>query len=110
MKSFTLTDTHIKLLRAAYISWDDCEFGAPCIDPKRPYGNSDVIGDIAKILVEPDTCDENGDCPVKTYDRLWRIHTETQTALEIILATGSFEPGRYQADDYSRDWRKVKPA
>ena len=30
--------------------WDDCEFGAPAIDCKRPYGNSDVYNDIAKIL------------------------------------------------------------
>jgi hypothetical protein len=49
---FTVTEDHLKLLRRAYIGWDDCEFGAPGIDPKRPYGNSDVIGDIAEILGE----------------------------------------------------------
>jgi hypothetical protein len=33
-----------------YITWDDCEFGAPACDCKRPYGNSDVYGDMAEIL------------------------------------------------------------
>ena len=49
-KTFEIKDEHIKLLRNAYIGWDDCEFGAPAIDCKRPYGNSDVYGDIARIL------------------------------------------------------------
>ena len=51
---FTVTDEHLKLLRGAYVGWDDCEFGAPAIDCKRPYGNSDVIADIAEILEVPD--------------------------------------------------------
>ena len=49
-KLFELTEEHIKLLRQMCVSWDDCEFGAPAIDCKRPYGNSDVYSDIAKIL------------------------------------------------------------
>lgn len=48
--TFTVTDDHLKLLRRASVGWSDCEFGAPEIDPKRPYGNSNVLGDIAEIL------------------------------------------------------------
>jgi hypothetical protein len=49
---FTVTEGHLKLLQHLNIGWDDCEFGAPCVDPKRPYGNSSVYIDIAEILGE----------------------------------------------------------
>lgn len=41
---------HIKLLVRANWQFIDCEYGAPAIDCKRPYGNSDVEEDIANIL------------------------------------------------------------
>lgn len=39
-----------KLLRHSIVGWQDAETGAPGINPKRPYGNSDVVRDIRKIL------------------------------------------------------------
>ena len=39
---FTLTVDHITLLNNMWVDWSDVEYGAPEIDPKRPYGNSDV--------------------------------------------------------------------
>jgi hypothetical protein len=50
VKRFTVTDEHLRLLRRAYVGWDEIEFGAPEINAKRPYGNSNVYGDIAEIL------------------------------------------------------------
>ena len=35
---FELTAEHIKLLRRAYIGWQDCETGAPEIDPSDHMG------------------------------------------------------------------------
>ena len=35
-----LTKDHIKLLQEAEWRWNNCEFGAPMIDPKRPFGFS----------------------------------------------------------------------
>ena len=32
------------------VQWRDCEYGAPEINPKRPYGNSSVELDICEIL------------------------------------------------------------
>lgn len=32
---FTLTDDHVKLLHAMFVGWDDCESGAPAVDPKE---------------------------------------------------------------------------
>ncbi len=90
---FILTDDHLTLLRNAYVQWDDCETGAPAIDPKRPYGNSSVVQDIAEILKvdQPPYDTEPYD---EAADRLLGLHRETETALQVILATGSFTTGR----------------
>lgn len=108
MKTFELKVEHIKLLRRAYISWEDCEFGAPAIDCKRPYGNSSVISDIAEILgEEPKYCPHCGE-PLEELDkeRYTELHTETQTALQIILHCKTFEPGVYVLEGYGKNWKR----
>lgn len=112
MERFTMTTDHIKLLRAAWTSWDDCEYGAPCIDPKRPYGNSDVPGDIVEILGwDPQYTD-----PEDPYDltdeqarEANRVHRETEKALQIVLTLGTWEPGTYERgmDSHYR-WRPAR--
>lgn len=106
MRLFELKEEHLKLLRRAIIRWEDCEFGAPAIDCKRPYGNSYVYGDIAEILgVKP----VHGNYFSKEQEALMdKLHRETQRALQIILTTGKFEIGIYEADDYKNDWEKVE--
>ena len=52
-RDFTVTDEHLQLFRRAHVFWDEAEFGAPSINPKRPYGNSNVYADIAEILDAP---------------------------------------------------------
>lgn len=92
MSTFTVTEQHLTLLRNAYVDWDDCEFGAPCIDPKWPYGGSDGVDDIAEILGErvqapPEWNEATGDwVDNNQYERLTRLHRETETALQIVLA------------------------
>lgn len=111
-QEFEVTEQHLQLLRAAYVGWQDMEFGAPEINPKRPYGNSDVIGDIAEILeIEPDATDSWGDAVFsrETSERLTALHRGTQQVLQIVLATGKFEVGKYTAPNYSTSWRKVEP-
>ena len=106
VRTFTLTTNHIKLLREMHVGWQDCETGAPEIDPKRPYGNSYVPGDVARILTghrpgpndEPLTEDEE--------HHYILLHNETKTALQIVLSTGTFEPGKYVCEDYGRKWKK----
>lgn len=105
-ETFQLTEDHIKLLSLMWVDWQDCETGAPEIDPKRPYGNSDVVGDIADALgwdnrIDPDT----GDRVVDHEKRAMKLHRETRTALQIVLRTKSFVPGLYEADLYSENWR-----
>ena len=56
---FTVTEDHLKLLRHLCdggLYWDPGEgYGAPYFGPKKPYGNSDVPGDVARIVGAPDS-------------------------------------------------------
>jgi hypothetical protein len=104
MKKFTLTEEHIKLLRNMYVGWGYCEFGAPEINPKRPYGNSQVIEDIHRILTGDD--DDADDNVLEEFEAKYqKLHRETETALQIVLRTGKFEPGVYECDVYLQNWR-----
>jgi len=111
-----------------YVNWDDCEFGAPCINPKRPYGNSDVLNDIAEILgikkTEDNVQDYNKEeaseyADKKEYieDLEWneeiyykfnKLHKETQIALQICLCIGKFETGNFLKQETYDDlsWKK----
>lgn len=112
LKYFTLKEEHIKLLRRANVRWENIEFGAPAIDGKRPYGNSDVINDIAEILgydVEYNY-NKEGELKPDIYDKLNKLHYETETALQIVLSAGSFEPGKYTAHTYGNVWKKAPNA
>lgn len=104
---FTVTDEHVKLLRRACVGWGDCEFGAPSIDCKRPYGNSSVYNDIAEILgIEPED-EGNQDFSSEQFDHMHMLHKETQTALQIFLTTGQMLTGEYEADRYRDDWHRI---
>ena len=99
---FTVTEQHLKLLSYAYVDWNDLEFGAPSIDCKRPYGNSDVLRDIAERLDEgpvlgPHTDEhEAWEAWLEEHaERLAKTHAEAGVALQIALATQCFEPGDY---------------
>src|SRR5215510_593730 len=78
VERFTVTDDHLRLLRRAYVFWDETEFGAPGINAKRPYGNSDVYGDIVEIAI----------------------------ALQIGLATGEFRAGQYSRGGGYNAWKR----
>jgi len=112
-KTFEVKPEHIKLLQRAYIDWQDCETGAPAIDPKRPYGNSYVVGDIFEILEwkhpeEDDDLDEEFE---DLEDKAMTLHQETQTVLQILVSNISvgISPGKYrQVEEYSNEWVRVK--
>ena len=105
---FIVIEDHLKLIRNMNVGWNDMEFGAPTIDPKRPYFNSDVIKDILLILGDriPEDEDEEEEFINGMYDKIRRFHREMQVALQIVLETGRFEPGKYAKEDY--EWKKVE--
>lgn len=103
---FTITDEHLKLSRRMYVSWDDCEYGAPAIDCKRPYGNSYVEGDMLEILGIEDPRkredydgDEWDDIPEDLSRRLRELHEEMQLVLQIWLAAGVIRTGTFVKKD-----------
>jgi hypothetical protein len=103
---FTVTDDHLKLLQHVYLYWDYGEgYGAPAINSKKPYGDSDVERNIAEILDAPDSdweCDgddEYADLTPEARERFTQLHVETMIVLHIVLAARDIRPGRYIRDD-----------
>lgn len=110
LTEFEIADTHLALLRRACITWRGPEFGAPAIDPKRPYGTSSVVHSIAEI-VEPGFADWDYDVQEAYLDQehyaLTLTHIETGVALQIILQFGEFGTGRFRRPHAFSDWEKV---
>ncbi len=108
---FELKQIHLDLLKNMYVSWDDCEFGAPEIDPKRPYGNSDVYTDIAEIIQLPkkDNWDyKEEDWTEETADMMEDLHKQMEVVLQIILVCQQFTLGVYRKKDkYGTKWELV---
>jgi hypothetical protein len=103
---FELTEDHVKLLRRMCVGWRGCEFGAPEIDPKRPYGNSSVECDIHEIL----TGEKDYELTDELRELYGALHSDTATALQIVLNTGSFEIGTFRREPFSSGgWKRVTP-
>lgn len=113
-EKFNVTEEHMKLLKQMWVSWDDCEFGAPEIDPKRPYGNSDVYDDMAEILgiKKPDVEDwvlSDAAPSAKLCKRLDKLHKEMETVLQILVRNPEgISPGRYGKEKYDANWRRAE--
>ena len=99
VSDFTVTEDHLKVLRRAYVTWNQKpgSISAPTIDTKRPYGNSNEWADMAEILGvrDDERPDEDGNYRPDVINRFAKLHVETAIALQIALATGEFSPGRY---------------
>lgn len=104
---FTLTEDHVKLLRAAYVDRHCPE--APGLDSKRPYGDSDVEMSIAKALGMElfEDADEQKHVSKSQRQYIEKIESEMPTALQVVLSAGTFEPGEYKCDKYDRNWQPV---
>jgi hypothetical protein len=110
MEKFVVSTDHLLLLARMYVSWEDCEFGAPAIDCKKPYGNSSVLSDMREILgVEGKRCphcDEVIDDSSVSDNSLRKVHCEMQTVLQILLhnAETGISPGSYQRATFGDKW------
>lgn len=120
MKTFEITEKHLKLLPRLYFYHEEGGYdGSPCVDQKRPYGNSNTYGDVLE-LVYPDLYDYvNNKLDGEMWDyldnnpevknELQALHESMYLVLQIICVTGKVETGTYQMksqyDDLS--WVKV---
>jgi len=112
-KYFTVTENHIKLLRRACIDWENPGVGdlggAPGIDPKRPYGNSDILYDMAEIIGLELFEDADGETHLsKEQAKLCkRLHREMEIVLQILVSNCEIKVGKYECDEYGHEWRRV---
>lgn len=114
---FELKDDHIKLLK--HLRWsmvsdqlvsrgdDTEEYG------DSPFGGDDLLEDMCIILNgKPDNFNPMDDETLvstlsdEEKSSILALHSELPTALDIILYTGSFEPGHYKRKWYDRNWIK----
>lgn len=110
MRHFRLKKEHLKLLKNIRIYHHKFgEHGGLAVDSKRPFGNCDMVGDMAGILgVMPVETDDNEiHWPKGTRKRMEELYAELATALQVIAKTNSCEPGDYAADEYVNDWEVV---
>lgn len=79
----TIKPEHIKLLRQMNVGWNPSEFGAPEINPKRPYGGSSVVDTIRDIT------------EMESASREWchNLHKEMEAVLQVWLRYGELSPG-----------------
>ena len=130
-KTFEVKEEHLKLLRKMQVEWNDGEFGAPTISCKHPFGNSDVIQDVAEIVCDvkevgneilkikwrgeelfikgEDKHNIDFESEPGLYDALTELYMETEMVLQIVLNTGQFKVGKYElVDEYETDWKMVE--
>lgn len=108
MIKFTVTEDHLKLIRRLQFD-NESSWGAPSIDHKRPYGNSDVFRDIADIVGIPQPNRERDkDFTKEQYSRMRTLNLGVVVALQIFVATGRMLAGEYVAsNEYTKDWKLI---
>jgi len=117
LKEFEVTENHLKLIKRNQIEWvffrDDYNAGHFYQDCKRPYGNSDWVGDIAEILgIEADYHSKD-DFEDKWFsDSLEYFlvchHIDMRIVMEILCQNLSIQKGKYKRDSiYGGEWMYV---
>jgi len=108
-QQFRIDRRHLALFKRMYVGWNGAEFGAPSIEPKRPYGNGDVIGDMRDILNLAAVRNEDGEFSESFNEAMTRLHESMKTALQICLALQKFETGLFKiTEKYNRtSWVRV---
>jgi hypothetical protein len=114
LKTFEVSENHLKLIKRNQIEWvffrDGYNSGHFYQDCKRPYGNSDWVGDIAEILgIEPD-CSNPNDEDEKWFSESLEYflvchHIDMRIVMEILCQNLSIHKGKYERESvYSSDW------
>jgi hypothetical protein len=121
---FELKEEHIKLLQHMYFQFDESAYeGAPCVNFKRPFGDSDILEDMMHILdftpshaedicfCEEDDCenfheDDELELSESEIKYLMDIYQGTHIALKIITHLKTFETGKYICN-YHNQWEET---
>lgn len=114
---FTVTEKHLALL--GHLNWHhypgfapgspSVAHGSPAVNSKRPYGNSDVYADMAKILGIEGRNEETWEFPEGLEESLQWLHYEMHRVLEVMSSIKAWpEPGVYERDGCSADDKWVR--
>lgn len=111
METFEITRDHLILAQGMFMDWCGDEYGAPSVDPKRPYGNSDVEEDICELLGWPEEPRHPDYEPYTDEQRskARALHLEMKIVLQICLCTQAFIAARYQQKEKYDDtsWERL---
>ncbi len=112
VNKFELTLEHIMLARKLNFDWsNEYYLGAPCVNVKCPYQDSDVLMSIAEIIGLVIFEDEYKEKYLSEEQAKYceKLHKEMHIAISVMLASADFKPGTYQTREYSNiDWEPVK--
>lgn len=111
---------HLILLRNANVSDAGSYTGTPGLDPKRPFGNSDIEADMLELLLpdlyaryrsELDTGDEDlaEEMLGGLREDFRRLLAELTGVLQVCLDNQSFETGVFRRPRYSfaESWERL---
>ena len=104
-ETFEIKSEHLKLLGRYYWQWNPACFGGPTVDPKRPFGNSSVLFDVAEILEMQ--WGEDEDLPEHLEAQIYHLCEQMVKVLQIISDTLTIpQPGsKYvKSCPYSGKW------
>jgi len=104
-ETLLVTDKHLKLLKRMYVGWNTAYFGAPEIDPKRPYGNSDIYDDINEVAEFGYSHEDWENYTDEQYQIMDKLHADMEYCLQILINNLSIDEGWYEQVDYFL-WRK----
>jgi hypothetical protein len=109
-QTFTVTEDHLKLLPHLNIKSGSWDYGAPGTDAKRPFGNSDVLGDMYEILTgaEDHYVEDSGEDLItdELAKQYVRLYEEMGTVLLICAQNNGVELGEYISAKYFNEWTK----
>jgi len=82
-KTLQFTDQHRMIVRCARFLLDPAENTAPSLDPSRPFGTPNPLGDIGDAA------------QVRTWEGVAQLYCEAQAAIPLFFAHANLSPGKY---------------
>ena len=115
LKTFEVTENHLKLIKHNVIEWvfskDGYNTGYFYQNLNAPYGNTDLVDDIAEILgIEPDCSNEEGEKWFSESLEYFLVchHIDMRILINILCQNLSIHKGKYERKCvYSSDWVAV---
>lgn len=115
LKTFEVTENHLKLIKHNLIEWSFCEDGYNAghfyQNLEGPYGSTDWIEEIAEILgIEPDCSNDEGERWFSESLEYFLVchHIDMRILMNILCQNLSIHKGKYERKCvYSSNWVAV---